>query len=454
MQHLDTSVEKKSPTAITVSQLTSSARSLLETNFNNVWVIGEISNLACPASGHIYFTLKDKQSQVRCAMFRSQCQKLHFKPVDGLEVLMQAKVSLYEARGDFQLIVSKMEEIGDGILRREFETLKRALYKAGLFSAEHKKPLPVYPHTIGLITSPTGAAVRDMLTTLARRYPIANIIIYPTEVQGKQSANKIVDAVATATKRQECDLLILSRGGGSLEDLWGFNEEVVARSVFDCPIPIITGVGHEIDTTIVDYVADKRAATPTAAAELAVPDKSTLLKSVEHVHRQLQTVMQHHLKQLQHQLKHLERSLVHPGQHIQQQLLQLDSLQQLLCQNFNIFIEKSYAKLNQWRFSLEQKSPLIAIQKHQQSIHFQSEQLERCMQKMMLINQKSLEHAASQLDSYSPLATLKRGFSITRKADLQVVKSCKQVKNNEKLDIILHDGSINCRVEHIVERES
>ena len=262
---------------LTVSQLNRSTSQLLAEHFLSVLVEGEISNLSTPSSGHLYFSLKDAHAQVRCAMFKTQQRKLGFKPENGKQVLIKAQVSLYEPRGDFQLIVEHLEEAGDGALRRAFEALKLKLSEEGLFNPVHKKAIPTLPGTIGIITSPTGAAIKDILTVLKRRFPAIPVIIYPVAVQGSNAKYEITQAITLANEHEYCDVIILGRGGGSLEDLWAFNEEIVARAIFASTIPIISAVGHETDITIADYVADYRAATPSVAAEQASPDQQEWL---------------------------------------------------------------------------------------------------------------------------------------------------------------------------------
>ncbi|HEX6549675.1 MAG TPA: exodeoxyribonuclease VII large subunit, partial [Gammaproteobacteria bacterium] len=267
----------------TVSALNRAARGLLETGLPLLWVEGELSNLARPASGHLYFSLKDASAQVRCALFRNRASLLRFTPRDGQHVLVRARVSLYEPRGDYQLQIEHMEDAGHGALQRAFEELKKKLAAEGLFDAASKKPLPAAPHTIGIVTSPSGAAIRDILSVIRRRYPVARVIVYPVPVQGEGAGAKIAAMLQTASTRAECDVLIVSRGGGSLEDLWAFHEEIVARAIHACPIPVVSGVGHEIDFTIADFVADVRAPTPTGAAELATPDSSEWLQALSNL---------------------------------------------------------------------------------------------------------------------------------------------------------------------------
>src|SRR5574340_1337814 len=295
-----------SGTQWTVTTLTRHIRDTLESDIvlQDVWVEGEISNLSRPASGHVYFSLKDAAAQVRCAMFRARASLLRFQANDGLQVLVRARVSLYETRGDFQLIVEHMEEAGHGALQRAFEELKLKLAKQRLFDAAHKKPLPAVPRTIGVITSPSGAAIRDILSVIRRRYASARVILYPVPVQGAGAAAQIAAMIRTATVRAECDVLILARGGGSLEDLWAFNEEIVARAIYDCPLPLISGVGHEIDFTIADFVADARAPTPTAAAEIVIRAKSEICTQIDHAVRRVRYVVENQVRNYRSELRH------------------------------------------------------------------------------------------------------------------------------------------------------
>lgn len=287
MQSLHYNDDTQTGEIFTVSELNRTARELLEDNFSLIWIEGEISNLACPSSGHIYFSLKDARAQVRCAMFRGRNQRLDFKPQDGQQLLARGRVSLYEGRGEFQIIIEYMEEAGDGKLRREFELLKQRLDKEGLFAESHKKTIPELPQSIGVVTSATGAAIRDIVSVLKRRFPSIPIVIYPTQVQGEMAAGQIVQAIHTANKRAECDVLIVARGGGSLEDLWPFNEEPVARAIYASHIPIVSGVGHEVDFTIADFVADRRVATPSAAAEIVSPNRQDWRTRISHLQQRI-----------------------------------------------------------------------------------------------------------------------------------------------------------------------
>lgn len=388
-----------------VSQLNREAKFLLEQQFSQLWVEGEISNFSRPSSGHWYFSLKDMSAQVRCAMFVMRNRSIGFIPTDGTRVLIRAKVSLYEGRGDFQLIVEHLEETGFGALQRAFEALKAKLAAEGLFDPQYKQALPLFPRTIGIITSPTGAAVRDILTTLKRRCPSLQIIIYPTVVQGEQAAPQIVHALQQANTRAECDVLIVARGGGSLEDLWPFNEESVARAIFASKIPIVSGVGHEIDFSIADLVADQRAATPTAAAELVSPELTNMEITLSRFGQRLLWLMQHKLAQQQQLLSMLFKRLRHPRQALQEKAQRLDELEQRLKRNIQI---------------------------------------------NLLHQQQSLRHAIHRLDIVNPLATLQRGYAIAIRArDKHIISSVNAVQNNEILKVKLSDGILDCEVLNI-----
>ncbi|MGR8920706.1 MAG: exodeoxyribonuclease VII large subunit, partial [Gammaproteobacteria bacterium] len=315
---------------LSVSALNDAARDVLERYLGHVWVEGEISNLARPASGHIYFSLKDAKAQVRCAMFRNRNRALGFRPENGLAVLARGRVSLYTARGDFQLIVDELEPAGDGALRLRFEQLKQRLAAEGLFDAARKQPLPAWPRQIGVVTSPSGAAVRDVLHVLARRCPGIPVIVYPTAVQGESAARAIVAALAAAERRAECDVLLVCRGGGSLEDLWPFNEEIVARAIAGCTIPVVSGVGHEVDVTIADFVADLRAPTPSAAAEQVSPDTAELARRVTGLERRLGTNLRYALRQRASRLGELGARLVSPKRRLELGYQRTDELSQRL----------------------------------------------------------------------------------------------------------------------------
>ena len=430
-----------------VSALNSTVRAVIEENFPSVWVQGEISNLARPASGHIYFSLKDESAQVRCAMFRMSNRLLKFKPENGTQVLVRANVSLYEARGDFQLIVDHMEEAGAGILRRKFEELKSKLAEEGVFNAEHKREIPAFPSQIGIITSPSGAAVRDVVSVLKRRFPGIPVLIYPIPVQGDDAPPQIVRMINKACQRNECDVLILTRGGGSLEDLWAFNDERVARAVFDCTIPIVCGVGHEIDFTIADFVADVRAPTPSAAAELVSPDGSEWLIGIARTKSQLIKLMNQQLLQAQQKLSWLNKRIQHPRQRIQRISQRLDELEQRLVHVFQIYRHTAAARLTSLTVRLQQRSPAHRLENlalTQQGLH---QRMQNAMTNKLVSSKQQFASLSRALEAVSPLATLGRGYAIVRKKDdNSIVRDAKQLKIGEQLTTQLQHGKVISKV--------
>lgn len=434
----------------TVSRLNREARLLLEENFLSLWVEGEISNFVAPQSGHWYFSLKDTTAQIRCAMFKPQNRRLTFTPQDGMHLLAKGRISLYEGRGDFQLLVEHLEDAGVGKLQKEFEALKKRLLEAGLFDAGHKKILPVMPHCIGIITSPTGAAIRDILHVLNRRFPCASIIIYPTLVQGELAAANIVNALQIANQRKECDVIILARGGGSLEDLWPFNEERVAQVIYHSEIPIISGIGHEIDFTIADFVADMRAPTPSAAAELVTPDKDELLLSISQLKKHFIRLLQQKLQQFQQHLdwitKHLQQQ--HPKRRLTEQTQQL-ALSELTLFRLQLkLLSNTQATLQTYSAKFTGLTPHHCINDFQQQLNLQFQRLQNRITNALQQQQQFLVNAATKLDTLSPLATLKRGFAIATLAEKKtVLHSAKQVVPGDKIDVQLLEGSIVCLVE-------
>jgi exodeoxyribonuclease VII large subunit len=437
----------------TVSQLNRETGALLGEHFLSIFVEGEISNLSIPASGHCYFTLKDANAQVRCAMFRGQ-RKHSFKPENGKQVVVKAQVSLYEPRGDYQLIVEYLEEAGDGALRRAFDALKLKLSEEGLFSTIHKKDLPLLPKAIGVITSPSGAAIRDILTVLRRRFAAVPVIIYPVAVQGENAKFEIAKAIATANTLKQCDVLILARGGGSLEDLWAFNEEMVARAVYASQIPVISGVGHETDVTIADFVADLRAATPSAAAEHATPDQQQWLYKFNELETRLQQHLQRLLRQQQQKVDWLVGRLQqqHPQQKLtrnQQRLAELElnlkkAVQLKLTHNQRI-AEAQIARL--W-----QCSPMSTIRRNQQQQAYLSERLISATNACLKHSKQRLLNASQTLHAVSPLATLNRGYAlVTEQTSGQIVRSTEQLNVGDKVLTRLAKGYFTSQVDALFE---
>ncbi|HVV69317.1 MAG TPA: exodeoxyribonuclease VII large subunit [Gammaproteobacteria bacterium] len=431
-----------------VSQLTREVRTLLELSFATTWVEGEISNLRDPGSGHLYFSLKDASAQVRCAMFRMRAGALGFRPKDGMHVLLRGKISLYEERGDFQLIVDFMEETGDGALKRAFEILKQRLDKEGLFATEHKKSLPRLPHCIGVITSPTGAAIRDILSVLRRRFAKIPVVIYPTLVQGSEAAPKIAQALALANRDGRCDVLLLARGGGSLEDLWPFNEEIVARAIFASQIPVVSGIGHEIDFTIADLVADQRAATPSAAAELVSPDASDWLMTLHKIYLRLAQAARVVLRHTDLVLQSLEKRLPHPLRRLQDQAQHLDGLEQRLRLAYQHMLKHKLAALAQLSVRLQRHSPAQQILVFSTRCEALSQQLRMGMQHQLIKARQSLEQLMRALDGVSPLNTLQRGYAIVMQ-DGKIVDDAGRIQVGDKVCARLAKGQLECVVEQI-----
>jgi exodeoxyribonuclease VII large subunit len=432
-------------TILTVSKLNRAARYLLEDNFLLVWVEGEISNLTIASSGHMYFSLKDEGAQIRCALFRMSAQKLAFQPKNGMQVLLRGRVSLYEARGDYQLIAEEMEEAGDGALQRAFEALKSRLAEEGLFEIVHKKSLPSLPQRIGVITSPTGAAIRDILSVLKRRFASIPIIIYPVLVQGAEAAGQIAQALKLANQREECDVLILSRGGGSLEDLWPFNEEIVARAIYDSQIPIISGIGHEIDFTIADFVADHRAPTPSAAAELVSPNAQALeeifLKQMMRLNQAIKILFKHTFLLLDS----LKKRLPHPRRRLQDQAQQLDNLEQCLRLAFKHQLTHCTFALTHASIKLSQCTPQHRIHLFTHQVDALEHTLVTAIEKNLQPYQQKIEALMRALDNVSPLNTLKRGYAIVTQGG-KVIRDTEEVIPGETINIRLHKGTLGCVV--------
>ena len=430
--------------AYSVSALNKEVRSLLEHTFPYVWIEGEISNLRAPSSGHLYFSLKDAYAQVKCALFRQHIPwQLPIK--DGMHVLALANVSLYEERGDFQLIIEKIEDMGDGALRRAFELLKAKLTEAGIFDLSLKKTLPKWPSTIGVITSATGAAIRDILSVLKRRCSGIPVIIYPTQVQGNQAADQIVRALKLANQRQECDVLLLARGGGSLEDLWPFNEERVAWAIHESKIPIMTGVGHETDVTIADFVADHRAPTPSAAAELVSPnilEKTALLTQLEM--RLVQTI-ENRFQQIHLLLNYLEKRLPHPLKRLQDQAQKLDSLTQRVQLAQQHLWQHKYAALATVWIQLQRYTPQHRLQTALNRCATLEKRFSIAMQHALNQSREQFNYFTQALNNINPLNTLHRGYAIIM-CDGKILRDSNDIKVNDTVNVQLAKGRLVCKV--------
>ncbi len=433
----------------TVSQLNREARTLLEQSFAVIWIEGELTNLAQPASGHWYFSLKDRDAQVRCAMFRQRNLGVGFTPRAGQQVLARARVSLFEPRGDFQLIVEHLEEAGIGALRQEFERLKAKLAAEGLFAAMRKRGLPLFPARVGVVTSPTGAAVRDVLHILRRRFPPAAVLIYPTAVQGAAAAPAIAEALALASARGECDVLILARGGGSLEDLWAFNDERVARAIHASAIPVVAGIGHEIDFTIADLVADARAPTPSGAAELVAPDRRAILQALVKTAERLRAASRRELRALEVRVVNLASrlKLAHPGTRLLQQAQRLDDLEQRLAGAMRGGLHRDRNRVSEAFGRLVRHSPAHQVREYRVRHAALAARLDRALAERAAKARHCLDLALRALHAVSPLATLTRGFAIvTRAADGTLLRDSNAIGLDEEIDARLAHGRVRARI--------
>lgn len=435
-----------------VSGLNRAVARLLEQEFAWVWVEGEISNLATPASGHIYFTLKDAGAQVRCAMFRGRNRELKFRPENGSQVVVRCKVSLYEARGDYQLIVDRMEQAGAGALQKKFEELKQKLAAEGLFSEAGKQSLPEVPACIGVITSRTGAAIRDVLSVIERRFPSVPVKLFPVPVQGEESAPAICHALELAQQYGACDVLLLVRGGGSLEDLWSFNEESVARAIFNCSIPVVSGVGHEVDITIADFVADHRAATPTAAAETVTPDQQAWMQTLDWYQSRLHQLAGEKITRAGERLSWLRTRLTqqHPLANLQRLGQRVNDIDKRMRMTMDYKIRAASDRMQHLHTRLLSCSPAINIRNYRNNIERLQQQAQFHIRSAVEQRKSHLSTLASTLNVISPLQTLSRGYSITSNADGQAITNTDSVSQNELINTRLHSGQLISRIEKII----
>ncbi|MBM4350692.1 MAG: exodeoxyribonuclease VII large subunit [Deltaproteobacteria bacterium] len=433
---------------LTVSELTQEIKAALEVKFSDVWVEGEISNLKVPPSGHLYFTLKDDFSQIRVVLFRMKSRAIRFVPEDGLHVVCRGRVGLYEKRGEYQLIIEEMEPKGIGALQLAFLQLKERLEKEGLFDISHKKPIPTLPQTIGIVTSPTGAVIQDMIQIIHRRFENVTLLLYPVRVQGEGASGEIAEGIRHFNRMKNVDVIIVGRGGGSLEDLWAFNEEEVARAIHHSKIPVVSAVGHETDYTISDFVADLRAPTPSAAAELVVKDKRELKKNLHHLKGVLENQMTQYLQEMKSNLFHFKKGLIDPRKMIEDYLLRLDDLvnqsRKLLLWNLTRRKEKRLFLAER----LNLQSPFQRIKNMETSLSDARKWLGQNMRHKIQIKKQNLKGILGKLDSLSPLSILQRGYSITRKLpSLKILRDAAEVLVGDKVEVKLHRGTLSCCVE-------
>ncbi|MDM2996913.1 MULTISPECIES: exodeoxyribonuclease VII large subunit [unclassified Citrobacter] len=435
----------------TVSRLNQTVRLLLEQKMGQVWISGEISNFTQPASGHWYFTLKDDTAQVRCAMFRNSNRRVTFRPQHGQQVLVRANITLYEPRGDYQIIVESMQPAGEGLLQQKYELLKAKLQAEGLFDQQYKQPLPSPAHCVGVITSKTGAALHDILHVLKRRDPSLPVIIYPTAVQGDDAPGQIVRAIERANARNECDVLIVGRGGGSLEDLWSFNDERVARAIFANRIPVVSAVGHETDVTIADFVADLRAPTPSAAAEIVSRNQQELLRQIQSAQQRLGMAMDYYLANRNRRFTQLFHRLQqqHPQLRLARQQTMLERLRQRM--NFALDNQLKRAASRQQRVlqRLNQQNPQPRIYRAQTRIQQLEYRLAENVRARLSATRERFGNAVTHLEAVSPLSTLARGYSVTTATDGKVLKQTRQVKAGDVLTTRLSDGWVESEVKGV-----
>ena len=443
-------VQNTAKNILTVSKLNRLARSVLETKIGQIWLSAEISNFVAASSGHWYFTLKDDRAQVKGAMFKGANRKVHQKPKEGDKVLVKANISLYEPRGDYQIIVEHMEPEGEGQLKQQFEMLKQQLASEGIFAQEFKKPIPEIVLKVGIVTSPTGAALHDILTVLQRRNPAIEVVIYPSQVQGDIAVSLICAAVTQANLRNEVDVLIVGRGGGSLEDLWSFNSEQVARTIFASSIPIISAVGHEIDVSIADFVADMRAPTPSVAAELVSQDQSTLRNKTLILQDKLLKAFHRLQQELIHQHQAVKQRLLqnHPQKQLEQKSQYVDQLQYTLQSAIKQKLTQAKQQQEHMQNRLSLSSPQQLLQRHQLRLQELQTKLQRSCQQLVEIKQQKLFNNMHLLNTVSPLATLARGYSISFKQG-NIVKSTQQVQVSDLLVTRLADGEIHSEIHQI-----
>ena len=437
------------PRALTVSELNHQARHLLESSFMQVWVEGELSGFSRPSSGHWYFSLKDQKCQIRCAMFRGANQRIRTLPREGDQIRIRGKVTLYENRGDFQIIVEHLEPAGLGALQQAFEALKARLQGEGLFDPARKKPIPATPRHIGVVTSPTGAAIHDILTVLKRRCPAIPVTLYPTAVQGQPATADIVQAIARAQQHGLADVLIIGRGGGSLEDLWCFNEEAVARAIAACPIPTVSAVGHEVDVTIADFVADLRAPTPSAAAEKISPDQQDWLRRLTEQQGRLGQSARRLLQRLDNQLGHLSARLRDPRRELLEKAQRMDELELRLNKAIRDRLDQQKQKTDYLLQRMSAQSPRRTLKTVKEQTQRLEERLTLAPRHQLRQKDERLQHIAQTLHVVSPLATLGRGYAIVKDDNDRIVRKAGDLETGSQITARLGHGSVSARVTEI-----
>ncbi|MBW1785381.1 MAG: exodeoxyribonuclease VII large subunit [Deltaproteobacteria bacterium] len=436
------------PKVYSISELTREIQDLLESRFDFVWVEGEISNFSAPGSGHRYMVIKDEKAQIRAVMFRTQVRYLKFLPENGMRVIAQGRIGIYAPRGEYQLVLDYLEPMGVGALALAFEQLKKKLAAQGLFAGDIKKPLPYLPRRVAVITSPTGAAIRDFLKVAGRRFANLEIIIVPVRVQGEGAAAEMVKALELVNAHTDADVVVLTRGGGSLEDLWAFNEEELAHAIRRSKIPVVSAVGHEIDVTISDLAADLRAPTPSAAAELLVKEKDALSDRLTMLGERLTALTRQNLKTMARDLERLSRSLKDPGKRLEQNWQRLDELHSRLTRRTALDLRLRRERLlSEWR-GLKRRSPLAGVALMGQQLGFQQTSLHRSMAQRLAGAKRSLSLTEKRLHDLSPLSILGRGYSITFKLPEEtVLRDAGGTQQGERVRVMLARGELDCTVD-------
>ncbi len=443
------------PTAYTVTELTANIRTSLERTFSDIWVEGEVSNVATPNSGHVYFTLKDDKSQIRAVVFRRTAGLLRFALENGLQVIVRGRVTVYEPRGEYQVLVDSIEPQGLGALQLAYEQLKAKLEKEGLFDSSRKQALPFLPRRLGIVTSQTGAALHDILTVLRRRCPIISVLLFPVPVQGEGAAALIADAIERCDRQGEVDVMIVGRGGGSWEDLWPFNEEVVVRAVANCRTPVVSAVGHEIDVTLADFAADYRAPTPSAAAEAVSPVLEDLRRGLQAYGDRMLQGMHNQLGTIRHQLQSVYRGLPDPQYILQSRIQRIDELEHRLKQAMKSLLREYRPNVMALSSALLQHSPHQTITRASVLVHQYVSQLKRAMPVVMNTKRHQFRAVAISLQALNPLAILSRGYSVLeRQPTGEIVRSRTQVQPGDRVRALLSDGSLICLIERVDDGRS
>jgi len=446
--------ENQRPKIYSVSELSEEIRGLFEERFDFVWLEGEISNFSTPASGHYYMVLKDEKAQIRAVMFRFQTRYLRFLPENGMKVIAQGKITVYAPRGEYQIVLDYIEPMGVGALALAFEQLKRKLAAEGLFAQEIKRPLPFLPQRVAVITSPTGAAIRDFLKIIRRRFANIEIVVVPVRVQGEGAAGEIIEALDTVNRELKVDAVVLTRGGGSLEDLWAFNQEDLAHAIRASKIPVVSAVGHEIDWTISDYAADFRAPTPSAAAELLVVEKESLLIRLEEFKSRLVTAIRIPIRHYNIELKRLTAGLKDPKRRLAEIWMRLDEISGRLFRGVDLMVGQARSRLNTEERALLLHSPAKMIPSLCQQASFRMQSLQGAMERRLRMAVITLSHLEKRIKDLSPVSILKRGYSITRKLpEKRVLKDVTGIERGHEVEILLGEGELACRVEKITPPE-